>query len=56
MQKSLNANFLGYQENKLQIPVVIDSWEALNMLQNDLLDEKLKLYQMIVDYEKEIYR
>lgn len=56
MQKSLDVNFLNYQENKLQVPVVIDSWEALNMLQNDLLDEKLKLYQMIVDYEKELYR
>lgn len=56
MQRSLDANFISYQENKMQIPVVIDSWEALNMLQMDLLDEKLKLYQMIVDYEKEIYR
>jgi outer membrane protein, heavy metal efflux system len=56
MQKSLEANFLNYQENKLQIPVVIDSWEALNMMQMNLLDEKLKLYQMIVDYEKELYR
>lgn len=56
MQKALDANFLNYQENKLQMPVVIDSWEALNMLQNNLLDEKLKLYQMIVDYEKELYR
>lgn len=56
MQKSLDANFLSYQENKLQVPVVIDAWEALNMLQMDLLEEKQKLYQMIVDYEKEIYR
>lgn len=56
MLKSLDANFINYQENKLQIPVVIDAWEALNMLQMDLLDEKQKLYQMIVDYEKEIYR
>lgn len=56
MQKALEANFISYQENKLQAPVVIDSWEALNMLQMNLLDEKLKLYQMIVDYEKEIYK
>jgi outer membrane protein TolC len=56
MQKSLDVNFINYQENTLQIPVVIDAWEALNMLQMDLLDEKQKLYQMIVDYEKEIYR
>lgn len=56
MQKSLDANFLNYQENKLQLPVVIDTWEALNMMQMTLLDEKQRLYQMIVDYEKEIYR
>ena len=56
MQKSLDVNFINYQENKLPAPVVIDAWEALNMLQMNLLDEKLKLYQMIVDYEKELYR
>lgn len=56
MQKSLDANYLNYQENKLQLPVVIESWEALNMMQMNVLDEKLKLYQMIVDYEKELYR
>lgn len=56
MQKSLDAYFLNYQENKVQLPVVIDAWESLNMLQMELLDEKAKLYQMIVDYEKELYR
>lgn len=56
MQKALDANFLNYQENRIQVPVVIDSWEALNMLQLEVLEEKQKLYQMIVDYEKEIYR
>lgn len=56
LQKSLDVNLLSYQENKLQAPVVIDSWEALNMMQLDLLDEKLNLYQTIVEYEKEIYR
>lgn len=56
MQKSLDANYINYQENKLQLPVVMDSWEALNMMQMNVLDEKLKLYQMIVDYEKELYR
>jgi outer membrane protein, heavy metal efflux system len=56
MQKSLDAYFINYQENKIQLPVVVDAWETLNMLQLNLLDEKLKLYQMIVDYEKELYR
>jgi hypothetical protein len=56
MRKSFDANYINYQENKLQLPVVMDSWEALNMMQINVLDEKLKLYQMIADYEKEIYR
>ncbi|HYK55610.1 MAG TPA: TolC family protein [Flavisolibacter sp.] len=56
LRKSMEVNFLSYQENKLELRVVIDSWEALLMMENNLLDEKGKLYQMIVDYEKEIYR
>lgn len=56
LQKTMDANFLNYQENKLALPAVIDSWEALAMMQLNVLDEKLKLYEMIVDYEKELYR
>ncbi len=56
MQKSFDASFLSYQENKARADAAIEAWEALNMLQLDLLDEKLKLYQMIAEYEKEIYR
>ena len=56
LQKTLDVNFINYQENKLQLPAVIDSWEALTMMQASVLDDKLRLYQMIVDYEKELYR
>lgn len=56
LAKVLDVNILNYKENKLALPAVIDSWEALTMMQLNLLDEKAKLYQMIVDYEKEIYR
>lgn len=56
MQKSLDAYFINYEENKAQVSVVIDAWESLNMLQMNLLDQQLRFYQMIVDYEKEIYR
>lgn len=56
LQKTLDVNFLSYRENKMELPQVIDSWEALTMMQTNVLDEKLKLYLMIVDYEKEIYR
>ncbi|KQB99905.1 hypothetical protein AQF98_15450 [Pedobacter sp. Hv1] len=56
LQKTMDVNFLNYRENKTELPAVIDSWEALTMMQTSVLDEKLKLYLMIVDYEKEIYR
>lgn len=56
LQKSLDVNFINYQENKMQLTQVIDTWEALTMMELSVLDEKLKLYQMIVDYEKELYR
>jgi outer membrane protein, heavy metal efflux system len=56
LRQTLDANFLNYQENKLALSNVIDSWEALTMMQSGVLDEKLKLYEMIVDYEKQLYR
>jgi outer membrane protein TolC len=56
LQKTFDASFITYQENKLTLTIVLDNWEALNMMQLDVLDEKQKLYQMIVDYEKELFR
>ncbi|WP_213087064.1 TolC family protein [Chitinophaga agrisoli] len=56
LQRTLDADFQSYQENKLELPVIIDAWEALTMAQTDLLNEKLKFYEMIVEYEKELYR
>jgi outer membrane protein, heavy metal efflux system len=56
LQKTFDANYILYQENKLSVTVLLDSWEALNMMRNELLDDKQRLYQMIADYEKEIYR
>jgi outer membrane protein TolC len=56
LQKTLDVNVLSYRENKMQLPEVIAAWEALTMMQNNVLDEKQKLYLMIADYEKELYR
>lgn len=56
LKRAMDANFQAYQENKLQLPVVIENWEAWNMMQNNLLDVKMEFYQLIVDYEKELYR
>lgn len=56
LQKSFDAYFVNYQENKLELPFVMDAWDALLMMQMNLLDEKLKIYELIIDYEKELYR
>ena len=56
LQKAFDAGFITYQENKLGLTVVLDNWEALNMMQLDVQEEKQKLYQMIVNYEKELFR
>lgn len=56
LQRTFDASYISYQENKLSITVLLDNWEALNMMLLDVLDEKAKLYQMIVDYEKEIFK
>ncbi len=56
LKKTLEADFVNYQENKLEVRAVINSWEALTMMQGNVLDEKMKLYTMIVNYEKELYR
>ncbi|MBW8682993.1 TolC family protein [Chitinophaga rhizophila] len=56
LRQTLDVSFLNYQENKLALAAVIDAWEALTMMQSNVLDEKLKLYEMIVDYEKQLYR
>lgn len=56
LQKTYDASFISYQENKLSLSTVLDDWEALNMIQLEVMDQKQKLYQMIVDYEKEIFK
>lgn len=56
LQKTFDASFISYQENKMGLTVVLDNWEALNMMQLDVVKEKQKLFQMIVDYEKELFR
>jgi len=56
LQRAMDANFQAYRENKQQLPTVLADWEALNMMKNTLLDEQLKQYLMIVNYEKELYQ
>lgn len=56
LKRTMDADFINYRENKLQLGEMIRSWEALTMMQSNVLDEKMKLYKMIADYEKELYR
>lgn len=56
LKKTMDVSMLNYRENKMELPELIGTWEALTMMQANVLDEKLKLYLMIVDYEKELYR
>jgi outer membrane protein, heavy metal efflux system len=56
LQRALDANYILYQENKLELNMLLDSWEALNMMHINVLDEKLKHYQMLIEYDKLLYR
>lgn len=56
LQKAFDTSFIVYQENKLPLTELLDSWEVLNMMQSELLEERDKFYQMIVNYEQELYR
>lgn len=54
LKKNYNTEMLAYEENKGELPMVIDAWEALNMAQIEYLNNLEKQYLMIVNYEKEI--
>jgi outer membrane protein, heavy metal efflux system len=54
LRKNYQTLMLAYEENREQLPIVIDAWEALNMAQLDHLDKLEEYYTMITSYEKEL--
>ncbi len=56
LKKSLDVSMLSYQENKMDLAMVIDSWEALNMTRMNYTDALQRYYKMITEYEKSIER
>jgi outer membrane protein, heavy metal efflux system len=54
LRKNYQTLMLAYEENREQLPLVIDGWEALNMSQMEYLNKLEEYYKMIVSYEKEI--
>jgi cobalt-zinc-cadmium efflux system outer membrane protein len=56
LRKNYQTLVIAYEENREQLPMVIDGWEAMNMAQLDYLDKLNEYYMMIVAYEKELER
>lgn len=54
LRKNYQTLMLAYEENREQLPIVIDAWEALNMAQMEYLEKSQEYYNMIVSYEKEL--
>jgi outer membrane protein, heavy metal efflux system len=54
LRKNYQTLMLGYEENREQLPIVIDGWEAMNMAQLEYLNKLEEYYNMIVSYEKEL--
>jgi len=54
LKKNYETLLLAYEENREQLPIVIDGWEAMNMAQMEYLNKMQDYYLMIVRYEKEI--
>jgi hypothetical protein len=43
---------ISYEENKEELPVVIDAWETLNSTQMQYLETIQRYLETIVNYEK----
>ena len=52
LKKNYETVMIAYEENKEELPVVIDAWETLNTTQMQYLDTVQKYYETIVSYEK----
>jgi hypothetical protein len=54
LRKNYQTLMLAYEENREQLPIVIDAWEALNMAQMEYIEKNEEYFNMIVSYEKEL--
>ncbi|WP_276374245.1 TolC family protein [Chryseolinea sp. H1M3-3] len=54
LRKNYQTLMLAYEENREQLPIVIDGWEALNMAQMEFIEKNQEYFNMIVTYEKEL--
>ena len=54
LRKNYEVLMLAYEENREELPMVIDGWEAMSMAQLEYLDKLEDYYNMIVSHEKEL--
>lgn len=54
LKKNYDVTMLAYEQNNAGLPELLDAWEALNMAQMEALDNLQALFQMSVNYEKEL--
>jgi outer membrane protein, heavy metal efflux system len=54
LRRNYQALLIGYEQNKGELPVVIDGWESLNMAQMEYLERLQLYYQTLVAYEREV--
>ena len=54
LEKNFRAAMLAYEENRGQLSVVLEGWEALNMMQLEYFDTLQEYYTMAAEYEKEL--
>jgi hypothetical protein len=53
LKRNYETVMIAYEENRAELPIVIDAWEAMNMAQMEYLNKTDEYYKMIVRYEKE---
>lgn len=54
LRRNFETLMVAYEENKEELPIVIDGWEALNMARLEYLNKLEDYYTLMVSYEKEI--
>ena len=54
LKRNYQTLMLAFEENREQLPIVIDAWEVMNMAQMQFLGQLEEHYLMIVNYEKEL--
>ncbi len=54
LRRNYETIMLAYEENKEELPMVIDAWETLNATQMQYLETVQKYYEMIVNYENQL--